>query len=466
MSGRQSQRTPDCYAVEFVSIGSINPSPENDLVYGKVEHDEQMESLIDSIRNRGLEEPIVISSDNFIVSGHRRYFACRALGWNEVPVRRKSFSRSGCNGEWPRILTEYNPQRVKTTSSLLKEAMLRFSDKDAMSALEDHSKAAIEVDADFLEVSGTKFVPDVSAKKQEFLAAAVEVTKKMRVYWPLSVRQIHYQLLNNPPLISKPKRSIHPPEHYRYRNDKTSYDALVELLRQARYNGHIAMSCIDDPTRPCFRNSGWSSASAFISEQVSGFLCGYHRDRQQDQPRHLEVLGEKNTLLQILKPICREYYVPLSLGRGYGSIPTWRNMKQRFVASGKKAMTLIVASDYDPEGFDLADDAIRSLRDLFGIPVDYTRIGVNAEQIEELELESDFNPAKETSSRLKSFIERTGSDETWELEALPPDYLQEHVRAAIEANMDMGIYAETCEQEQEDADYLQEVRSEIAMNIG
>lgn len=60
------------FQVDFVDIESIKPSPENDEVYGAVQDDEQMESLIDSIQRRGLEEPLIVSSDSYIISGHRR----------------------------------------------------------------------------------------------------------------------------------------------------------------------------------------------------------------------------------------------------------------------------------------------------------------------------------------------------------------------------------------------------------
>jgi len=451
----------DRYTVSFVPIDTIAPSPENDDIYGAIEHDEQMESLIDSIRRRGLEEPIIVTSDGFIVSGHRRYFACCQLGLPTVPVRVSTVSRETCD-DYHRLLTEFNPQRIKTASSLLKEALLRTRDEDATELLYDHRRASVEVEAQFMDVRGHKSVRPVSDKKRAFLNAAVRVIEDLREYWPLSIRQVHYRLLNNPPLISEPKRSKFDSEHYRYQNDKTSYDALVELLRQARYTGEVSMTCVDDPTRPQVVPKSYDNVSQFIHLQFSRFLVGYHRSPQLDQPRHIEVLGEKNTLMQILKPICLDYYVPLSLGRGYGSIPVWRDMSARFAASGKDAFTLVIASDYDPEGFDLADDAIRSLRDCFDVDVDYHRIAVTREQIDELDLAVDFNPAKETSSRIKSFVERTGGKKTWELEALPPQYVQEQLRAAIEANMDMEQYEASVKQMQKDAQYLAGVRAEIA----
>ncbi len=454
------------YQVTFVNIRDVKPSPENDEIYGSIEHDEQMKNLIDSITRRGLEEPIIITADNYILSGHRRYYACDFLGFEKIPVRvKKNVKRLG-NTDFHKLLIEYNPQRIKGPSTLLKEALLRFSDEEPTALLKRHEDIEVNVEAEFVRVSGAKSIRSISLKKQAFLQATKKVVASLRPFWPLSVRQVHYALLNDPPFISTPKKSQYNAEHYRYRNDKTSYNALIELLTQARYLGEVSMSAIDDPTRPSFLNDGFVSVSEFITNEMENFLTGYHRDMQYDQPRHIEMLGEKNTLLQILKPVCEEFYIPLTLARGYASIPVWRDMARRFAKSKKKAMTLIVVSDYDPEGFDLADDAIRSLRDLWHVEVDYCRVGVNRNQIDQLGLHIDFNPAKETSSRLKGFIERTGGKETWEVEALDPTYLQKEVRNAITANMDMEIYRQDVDQQNSDAAELAEFRRQMADELG
>ena len=75
-------------------------------------------------------------------------------------------------------------------------------------------------------------------------------------------------------------------------------------------------------------------------------------------------------------------------------------MANRFAASKKERMVLLVVSDYDPEGLALARDAIRSLRDLWEIPIDYHRVALTREQIDEQELYEDFNPPKEKSKNL------------------------------------------------------------------
>ncbi|NQT13860.1 MAG: ParB N-terminal domain-containing protein [Planctomycetes bacterium] len=451
------------YAVFQVPVETIKASPENDDLYGEIEHDEQMEALMASISHRGLEEPLLLTADDYILSGHRRFYAVRHLGWKNVPVRwRADVSRQG-NQQFHQALAEYNPQRIKRVGSLLKEALLRDdSPEDTYAAIERNRRASLQVDAEFMAVDGAKQVPPISDKKRAFLEAVQQVIEDLRHYWPLGIRQIHYNLLNNPPLTSTPKRSKFGAEKYRYRNNKPSYDALVRLLTSARYHGAVSMACIDDPTRPQKTWGGWNSVSRFVHDEVSGFLCGYHRDRQQGQERHIELFAEKNTLLGILQEVCQEYYVPLNIGRGFCSIPVWRDIANRFRRSGRKRMTLIIVSDYDPEGLELADDAIRSLEQLWRIPIDGHRIAVTREQIDELQLAGDFNPAKESSSRFASFVDRTGGEETWEVEALPPDYLVGQVRAAIEANLDMELYEEVVEQEREDCDELHRVKQEIA----
>ena len=51
------------------------------------------------------------------------------------------------------------------------------------------------------------------------------------------------------------------------------------------------------------------------------------------------------------------------------------------------------------------------------------------------------------------------------MEALPPDYLQDQLRAAIEANMDMELYEAGMEQEQTDLDDLVDFRQQIIQDI-
>ena len=159
----------DGYTVEWVPINSVKESPENSDIYGDIADDEQMENLIKSIDKRGLEEPILTSADRFILSGHRRRFACEKLGYTHVPVRVRGNVRRKGNSEYHRELIEYNPQRIKTVGTLLKEAPLRDNDvANTYAAIEERRQAAMRVDADFMDVSGSKEITPISDRRQEF----------------------------------------------------------------------------------------------------------------------------------------------------------------------------------------------------------------------------------------------------------------------------------------------------------
>ena len=54
------------------------------------------------------------------------------------------------------------------------------------------------------------------------------------------------------------------------------------------------------------------------------------------QPLHIELIGEKNTLSGTILPVAMEYCIPLTLGRGYCSLPPRHGLTQRFRKSGKE----------------------------------------------------------------------------------------------------------------------------------
>ena len=391
------------------------------------------------------------------------------MGWKEIPVRIVKGKRREGNDTYHLDLADYNPQRIKSVGSLLREALLRDNTAaDTYAAIEERAEASMHVDAKFMDIGQAKSVRKVSPKQQEFLAAVKKWLDENQDDLPVSIRGIHYGLvsLRVKPLKLVCKSSRFSDKHHRYKNDRESYNALVRLLTAARYSGEVAMNCIDDPTRPQRQYGGFSSVDSFVSQEISGFLDGFHRNKQDDQPRYIHVFGEKNTIMRRIERACEPYGVPFCIGRGFCSIPVWRDIAEQFERSGKKRMTLIIVSDYDPEGLELADDAIRSL----GLHIDPSlidgmRVAVTPEQIEELELAEDFNPAKTEGSRYKAFVKRTGSNKTWEVDALPAQYTIDCIQAAIEANMDLEIYNRICDQEEEDCEKLCRIRGQIASQL-
>ena len=64
------------------STQDLRPHPLNDEIYG----DRADSDLVESIKTKGVLNPLLITATNFIISGHRRWAAASAAGLDIVPV--------------------------------------------------------------------------------------------------------------------------------------------------------------------------------------------------------------------------------------------------------------------------------------------------------------------------------------------------------------------------------------------
>ncbi|VFJ13818.1 ParB/RepB/Spo0J family partition protein [Candidatus Nitrosocosmicus franklandus] len=78
----------DTSIVEHIEIKMIRPSQFS--IRDKFNDYQEVESLISSIKEHGLLQPILIRpyQNNFeIVAGHRRFYACKSLRWRHIPCK-------------------------------------------------------------------------------------------------------------------------------------------------------------------------------------------------------------------------------------------------------------------------------------------------------------------------------------------------------------------------------------------
>jgi hypothetical protein len=450
---RQAGATPELGLVRFLPIQLIKPSPENDKLYRPVDPaDPEIRALAKSIKAHGVKEPLVITQDHFILSGHRRYVAAKLAGLIEVPCRYEDITRD--DPRFLPLLREYNRQREKTDAEKLREEVVSANPEEAYRALREHRKQQARVEVSGIQIKGVKERAQISEAKRPFLNAAITVINALQEFWPLSVRQIHYALLNDPPLLHAGK-----PDSI-YRNHINCYKSLSELLTRARLEGYIPMDVIADETRPVVLAVGYETTTPFLRAELNDFLKGYYRNLQQTQPNHIEIIGEKNTVLSVLRPVAADYSVPLTIGRGYSSLPPRYQMAQRFQNSGKEKLILLALSDFDPDGEEIAHSFARSMRDDFGIqtilPI---KVALTAEHVARFQLVPQMQ-AKESSANYTKFVGEHGRD-VYELEAVPPATLQILLREAIDEVLDIDAYNVQVDKEKEDAAYLDGARRQV-----
>jgi ParB family chromosome partitioning protein len=104
-----------------ISIASLSPSEFSYSLYG--DPSDEAEDLVESIRREGILVPLVVTPAGVegweVISGHRRLACASRLGWSEVPCEPRTFDTPG---EKRQAVLDYNRQRRKTFSQLMREA--------------------------------------------------------------------------------------------------------------------------------------------------------------------------------------------------------------------------------------------------------------------------------------------------------------------------------------------------------
>jgi hypothetical protein len=451
---------PELDHVQVRPLDSIKPAPENDNVYNPIAWDDpEIHELARSIKEHGLQEPILISSDGYIISGHRRRMASYLAELDHVPVRVHPISRTENPDAFIKLLVEMNSQRIKSVSEILHESSIKIDAKAAHEQIvnerkEKQNQRNLE-NLSLIDPVDNGRRCKISNAKKPLLDAINRVLDEQKDYWPLSARQVHYRLLgSDAPLLHASKADS------QYVNDIKSYRALTDILTRGRINGLIPWEATDDETRPIDLNQAWDNPGEFFRNQLENFLTGYWRNRQRSQPNHIEICIEKLTVRTILQKVAQEYTIPVSTIRGMGSTPPKKKLADRFRHSRKKKLILLVVSDLDPAGDAIADDLVKCFkRDYHIWNIEAFKVALTIEQVEEFSLEPSME-AKEDSPTYNEFVDRYGITDAYELEAMEPDDLAETLENAIEDVLDVDLYNQELEAEENDSAEIIKVRKQ------
>lgn len=240
----------------------------------------------------------------------------------------------------------------------------------------------------------------------------------------LTVRQLYYQLV---------ARGL-------IENSLKSYKSIAALVNNARISGEMDWDAIEDRMRAFERRQRWGSGREILQASVDSF----HMDMWENQPCRVFVVIEKDALVGVLSGTCGGLDVPLLAARGYPSGSVLRAFAKEDILPNLHDQRVVVIhlGDHDPSGLDMTRD-LRERLELFsefdshGIEIELRRIALTMEQIQERK--PPPNPAKEKDSRFAEYRRRFGT-KSWELDALPPDYLAELVSNEIRTHVDVDAW--------------------------
>lgn len=427
-------------AVETVPIDSVRPADLNNKIYKHVRADDpSVVALAKSVRVHGVLDPLIVTADSVILSGHRRHAAARLAGLTTVPVIYRHDTHSS-DPDFVVKLVEANRSRDKTADERIREAVAAMDPAEAHAALRRNRDTARVADGERAWRDGLAVVGSapaarrngISAAKRPMLDALRKIVADNLAFWPLTLRQCHYRMLNVGVLRHAKKSGS------KYVNDRKSYNDLSDLLTRARLTAVIPWHAVTDPTRSATVWDVHANATPFIAEELTGMFADYYRDLLQSQDFYIEVVVEKLTAETPVRRAAIEFTATYSVGRGYSSIDYNHEIAVRFRRSGKSHMKLLVVSDFDPEGENIAETLAASLRDEFGIDLTAYKVALTAAQVREYGL-PPMNTVKASSSRAKGFTAANGNH-AYELEALEPASLQAIVAEALNSVIDRGRY--------------------------
>lgn len=228
---------------------------------------------------------------------------------------------------------------------------------------------------------------------------------------PMTLRQLFYQLVT---------RHVIPNEH-------SAYQRLSRVMTTARDAGDIPYEWIVDRSKVEHIPSAWENIEGYMEAVTRS----YSRDRWKDQPYHLELWLEKDTLTGSVHDLCQSYGIPLRALRGFGSTTKKWEFAEYFKQIDKPKVVFYIG-DHDPSGLDIERDLKDSLRAYGAEGFDMVRIAIFGDDIAEFNLP----PLRiKEEARAKKFKAIHGND-VIEADALPPKELRQRLEDHILAFMD------------------------------
>lgn len=256
----------------------------------------------------------------------------------------------------------------------------------------------------------------------------------------VTVRQIYYQLVQRGMIANK----------------QANYDKVQGIINDGRMAGRISWTAIEDRTR----NLRGVDTYTGPAQALRSAATNYRADLWRDQPIRPEVWIEKDALVGVIDGICSRLRVDFYSCRGYNSQSEQWRAGRRFAGYYGKGQRPVVLhlGDHDPSGLDMTRDNRDRLSLFAGTAVQVVRLGLNMEQIQRLQ--PPPNPAKVTDARFAVYAAEFG-EESWELDALPPDELVQVIESAVGKLRDDKLWDAALAREVEDRELLVGMAQEI-----
>lgn len=265
----------------------------------------------------------------------------------------------------------------------------------------------------------------------------------------IHLRGLHYVFVSVSPALVLPDGTL-------YLNTAEHWIWLQQAAGYARWLGYIPFEAIVDERNlpPIIATEGVYAPFVTVTRLHESARCTPFNDllprpiledMAVRQAYRLVLIGEKQSLAEVLRPIAQQYHAELVLPTGELSTTLLYGIVKRAYDDGRPCRVFYL-SDFDPTGYHMPVEVSRKVQALLdlqfsGLDIQVRRCALTAEQVRELELPS--TPLKETERRADRWRERWGVEQT-EIDALAtlrPRELRQIVRDDLDPYFDHSLSA-------------------------
>lgn len=227
---------------------------------------------------------------------------------------------------------------------------------------------------------------------------------------PQSVRHVFYRM-TDPRLPESVEKS------------DNGYRHVQERCVKLRRAGRIPYNWIADMSRRGWHVDTFSGADDFVRS-----LAGYYRaDLWRNANYRCEVWAESRSIASVIQKDCEELAVSLYPCGGFSSLSfVHQAAEQHNSSDDNRPLVVLYIGDYDPAGVLIDQSLQKELRQHLRstIPLEFVRVGINEEQIDEYDLPTKPRKASDKRSQHVKY--------TVEAEAMPAHILRELLRWEVE----------------------------------
>jgi hypothetical protein len=294
-------------------------------------------------------------------------------------------------------------------------------------------------DADIPEIYGACTIKRKRRTKAKIEQLDWQIMQVLASDHPQSVRHMFYRMTD--PRLEEP---VPKTDH----GKESGYKAVQYRMKVLRREGRLPYSWVTDATRRGFFTPTYSDKGEFL-RRVKGL---YRADLWEHSDYYCEVWCESRSIAGVIEADCEELAVSLYPSGGFTSL-TLAYQAADYINDECRDRPVVIfyIGDYDPSGVLIDVSIERELRKHLRPEIDlqFIRIGITKEQIEEYDLPT--KPRKATEKRSPHILE------TVEAEAMPAAIMRELLRVNIEALLPERALAIAEAEEQSARDYFDSV---------